>query len=216
MGVINKVYASGDTHSFKDEVSGYGIFSATQTMPSTTTGATLVATVSYRSMLPSGSFGSTTNVNFYATGGTQSGNDWTAEVVGTNLLLTEGEAPELIDTMPRLPFIGSYPDFLLALTPNIITSSGGTVATKKYTVNVGNIYISYPSGNTTVVENVAHGGTISYSTLISYDNAILGSHSPSNGSNVYSNTGISIVLKPNGMTDPIINPTLPIGGGEVI
>lgn len=211
MGVINKVYASGDTHSFKDEVSGYGIFSATQTMPSTTTGATLVATVSYRSMLPSGSFGSTTNVNLYATGGTQSGNDWTAEVIGTNLLLTEGEAPELIDTMPRLPFTGGYPEYLLALTPNIITSSGGTVATKKYTVNVGNIYISYPSGNTTVVVNVSHGETITYSTLISYDVAMLDSYSPSRGSDVYSNTGISIVLNSSGTIDPI-SPTLPIGG----
>lgn len=152
MGVIKKVYAGGTTHPFKDTVSGYGVFSATQTMPSTTSGATLVATVSYKSMLPTGSFGSTTNVNFYATDGSQTGNDWVATVNGIDLWLnSQGVTPPTGPTMPDLSDKNTLFAVINALkdagivTINTGSSgglSGGILLNQTLTANY-NINISY-------------------------------------------------------------------------
>ncbi len=90
MSVVQKVYANNATHPFTDTISGYGIFSATQTMPSTTTGATLVAQIKYQTFNTTNlDFGPTTTVNLYSTGGSATGNDWVASVTETTLVLTE-------------------------------------------------------------------------------------------------------------------------------
>ena len=77
---IRKVNLAGSEYDLVDTSSGYSTFSATQTMPSTTTGASRVASFSYQTRTPGGSLSNTTTVNFYSTGGTQSGNEWSAHI----------------------------------------------------------------------------------------------------------------------------------------
>lgn len=102
MPFINKIRLGGVTYTLSDVTSNYSNFSASPTMPSTTSGSTLVGTFSYRTMnTTTGSLGSTTTVNFYSTGGSV-GNDWTATVTGTNLNLSRGSIPANYIAMPDL------------------------------------------------------------------------------------------------------------------
>lgn len=94
MSVINKVSpAPGTTHTFKDTVSGYGIFSASQGLSPSATGATLVATIKYRTFNTTTiNFNATTTVNLYSTSSSAAGNNWVATVVGTDLQLNNSGA----------------------------------------------------------------------------------------------------------------------------
>lgn len=77
---IRKINLAGTVYDIEDNNSNYGTFLATQTMPSTTSGASRVASFSYQTRTPGGSLSNTTTVNFYSTGGTQSGNEWSAQI----------------------------------------------------------------------------------------------------------------------------------------
>ena len=135
---INKVFVNAETHPFKDDVSGYGIFSAQQTMPSTTTGATLIASVGYRSFsTTTQTFGATQSVNFYSTGGNMSGNDWTATVDGTNLILDSGTVPihTIIGIMPSLSGVTNVSGVVAALEEARLITVSGSYKTRTYTSN---------------------------------------------------------------------------------
>ena len=87
MSTINKVRTDpSTTHTFKDDVSGFGIFSAAQGLASA--GHTKVATLSYQTFnTTTAAFDATTNVDFYSNSGSSSGNEWEAAVDDTNLIL---------------------------------------------------------------------------------------------------------------------------------
>lgn len=108
MSTINKVWTgTSPTHTFKDDVSGFGIFSAAQGL--TPTGHTKVASLAYQTFnTTTAAFGATTNVDFYSNSGSSSGNDWVASVEGTNLLLNSNGSGGESTLLGQMPDISNY------------------------------------------------------------------------------------------------------------
>ena len=219
---INKVFVNAETHPFKDDVSGYGIFSAQQTMPSTTAGATLIASVGYRSFsTTTQTFGATQSVDFYSTGGSVSGNDWTATVDGTNLILSSGGSGS-IDPIPITPALGTMPNLssqasvagCLTVLKNagIISLSGTT-----YTVLCGELNFTYAATRLGKISSKSYVNGATFSSLITdYSNNFV-SQSPAALRPVYATTTVEFALNQSsgGGVTTMVEPDYPSVTGEV-
>lgn len=205
MSTIKKVWTgTAPTHTFKDDVSGFGIFSAAQGL--TPTGHTKVATISYRTFnTTTEAFGVTQTVEFYSNSGSSSGNTWLASVTGTDLILNStggsGGSPTVLGTMPDLSSLNRLRDVLTVLenaglmTTEIISGSGTLVQTIYTSTGPFNIVISYyESGASTpsTMTITPEGYTITL--LTTSVNAVFDTQSPAAGTIIYSDRTQSITI----------------------
>lgn len=187
MSNIYKVNVGGTSHPFKDITSGYGVFGATQTMPSITSGATLIATVGYKTFnTTTQAFGAQTTVNLYSTGGEQSGNDWVASVEPianpTNLVLTR-VTPIVTYTIPDIVSTGTTPVTVLEGMNRFYAADFNTdyyyVTSQQYDID-GTTKIGLPSTSNSTIER-----TRRYQLMV-------GGQSPAAGTTYSTTTGISL------------------------
>lgn len=152
MSTINKVWTgTSPTHTFKDDISGFGVFSAAQGL--TPTGHTKVASLSYQTFnTTTVAFGATTNVDFYSNSGSSSGNEWEAAVDDTNLILRRNGW-----VMPDFSTRMEVAAILEALTSaGILTKSGSNYSPAgNFNVSIG--YYTSSSGrlNTLIITPTA-------------------------------------------------------------
>lgn len=210
MSTIKKVWTgTSPTHTFKDDVSGFGIFSAAQGLAPT--GHTKVATISYRTFnTTTEAFGATQTVEFYSNSGSSSGNDWQASVSGSNLILNSSGSGQIepLGNMPNVSTLTSINNVLNKLyLAGIIdrTSASKTSATYALKDNSPdiNIYIytksSLSVGNYRMIEVVFPYTWNSDSGSITYASTAFNVQTPSAGTAIYPTDTITIYqANPNG------------------